>query len=259
MVSVLKVKFLVNCRDQNFLQDMFVSADRGFRCLSTSGFNEDIIRHAKYTDPDVFLTVAEEFDYNMISQYSHLKKVKEFSGTLFVLTAPQQVCDEYKKHAPDLFWQVIPQPAKALEVLNKIAAAMGALPTEQPEEQMPSEKKHILVVDDDKAILRLLKAALEEKNYEVTAMASGKMAEKYLQTKTVDIILLDYQMPNESGADVLRNIRLDSRLTEIPVIFLTGVSDSDRVQEVIAMNPQGYLLKPINMERLFLMIRSLLN
>lgn len=71
------------------MQDMFVSADRGFRCLSTSEFNEDIIRHAKYTDPDVFLTVAEEFDYNMISQYSHLKKVKEFSGTLFVLTAPQ--------------------------------------------------------------------------------------------------------------------------------------------------------------------------
>ena len=136
----MKVKFLVNCRDQNFLQDMFVSADRGFRCLSTSEFNEDIIRHAKYTDPDVFLTVAEEFDYNMISQYSHLKKVKEFSGTLFALTAPQQVCDEYKKHATDLFGQVIPQPAKALEVLNKIAAAMGALPTEQPEEQVPSEK-----------------------------------------------------------------------------------------------------------------------
>lgn len=89
-------------------------------------------------------------------------------------------------------------------------------------------------------------------------MASGKIAEKYLQLKTVDLILLDYQMPQESGAEVLKNIREDSRLKDIPVIFLTGVSDSDRVQEVISMSPQGYLLKPVNMERLFIMLHNLI-
>ncbi|MBD9061782.1 MAG: response regulator [Ruminococcaceae bacterium] len=113
----------------------------------------------------------------------------------------------------------------------------------------PSNRKHILVVDDDKVTLRLLKTAQEEKFYNVTALANGKVAEKYLQTKTVVLILLDYQMPIESGAEVLKNI---------PVIFLTGVSDSDRVQEVISMKPQGYLLKPVNMERLFVMIRNLI-
>ena len=113
----------------------------------------------------------------------------------------------------------------------------------------PSNRKHILVVDDDKVTLRLLKTAQEEKFYNVTALANGKVAEKYLQTKTVDLILLDYQMPIESGAEVLKNI---------PVIFLTGVSDSDRVQEVISMKPQGYLLKPVNMECLFVMIRNLI-
>lgn len=56
-------------------------------------------------------------------------------------------------------------------------------------------------------------------------------------------------MPIESGAEVLKNI---------PVIFLTGVSDSDRVKEIISMKPQGYLLKPVNMERLFVMIRNLI-
>lgn len=122
----------------------------------------------------------------------------------------------------------------------------------------PSTRKHIMVVDDDKVTLRMLKTALEEKLYEVTAMASGKIAEKYLQLKTVDLILLDYQMPQESSAEVLKNIREDSRLKDIPVIFLTGVSDSDRVQEVISMSPQGYLLKPVNMERLFIMIHNLI-
>ncbi len=106
--------------------------------------------------------------------------------------------------------------------------------------------------------LRLLKTALEEKFYNVTAMANGKIAEKYLQTKTVDLILLDYQMPMESGAEVLKWIRADLCLKDIPVIFLTGVSDADKVQEVISMKPQGYLLKPVNMERLFIMIRNLI-
>lgn len=118
-------------------------------------------------------------------------------------------------------------------------------------------KKHILVVDDDKDILRMLKSALEDK-YDVTTVSSGKMAEKYLETKISDLILLDYRMPGESGADVLAKIREDGRLANIPVVFLTGVTDSDKVQQVLSMNLQGYLLKPINMDRLFLLIRSLI-
>ena len=118
-------------------------------------------------------------------------------------------------------------------------------------------KKHILVVDDDKDILRMLKSALEDK-YDVTTVSSGRMAEKYLETKMSDLILLDYHMPGESGADVLAKIRENGRLANIPVVFLTGVTDSDKVQQVLSMNLQGYLLKPINMDRLFLLIRSLI-
>lgn len=120
-----------------------------------------------------------------------------------------------------------------------------------------AEKKHILVVDDDRNILKMLKTALENK-YEVTTMASGKMAEKYLKTRFADLILLDYHMPQENGAEVLKKIRSNPRLADIPVIFLTGVSEADKVHEVVSMNLQGYLLKPINMDRLFIMIRSLI-
>ena len=84
------------------------------------------------------------------------------------------------------------------------------------------------------------------------------MAEKYLKTRYADLILLDYHMPQENGAEVLKKIRSNPRLADIPVIFLTGVSEADKVQEVVSMNLQGYLLKPINMDRLFIMIRSLI-
>lgn len=103
----------------------------------------------------------------------------------------------------------------------------------------------------------MLKSVLEDK-YDVTTVSSGRMAEKYLETKMSDLILLDYHMPGESGAEVLTNIRADRRLANIPVVFLTGVTDSDKIQHVLSMNLQGYLLKPINMDRLFLLIRSLI-
>lgn len=137
--------------------------------------------------------------------------------------------------------------------------AAGSVDYDDDDEELMNslEKKHILVVDDDRNILKMLKAALENK-YEVTTMASGKMAEKYLKTRYADLILLDYHMPQENGAEVLKKIRSNPRLADIPVIFLTGVSESDKVHEVVSMNLQGYLLKPINMDRLFIMIRSLI-
>jgi len=81
------------------------------------------------------------------------------------------------------------------------------------------------------------------------------MAEKYLETKTADLILLDYEMPEESGAEVFRRLRLKLKAMKIPVIFLTGVADSEKIKEVLALKPQGYLLKPINMERLLASIK----
>ncbi len=110
-------------------------------------------------------------------------------------------------------------------------------------------RKRILAVDDDKSILKMLKAALE-KDYDVTTMASGKMAERFLETKTADLILLDYRMPDESGPEVLKKIRSNPKSRKIPVIFLTGVDEKEKVIDVIEWKIADYILKPINMERL---------
>ncbi len=116
-------------------------------------------------------------------------------------------------------------------------------------------KKRILVVDDDRSVLKMLKTALSEK-YDVTTMVNGKMAEKYLETKDADLILLDYEMPEETGAEVFKKLRLKLKVKKIPVIFLTGVADSEKIKEVLALKPKGYLLKPINMERLMASIKD---
>lgn len=119
-------------------------------------------------------------------------------------------------------------------------------------------RPHILVVDDDKNVLKLLKAALEDK-YNVTAIAGGKMALKFLETKTPDLIFLDYEMPVENDPEVFRKIKKLVSAKDIPVVFLTGVADREKITEVLSLKPNGYLLKPINMERVNDTINSLLN
>lgn len=113
----------------------------------------------------------------------------------------------------------------------------------------PEPKKHILIVDDDSRVLKLVKNILSDR-YNVATAISGKVAMKFLENKETDLVLLDYEMPGESGAEILQKIRGNARFQKLPVVFLTGVTEKERIQQVLSFSPQGYLLKPINAERL---------
>ena len=116
-------------------------------------------------------------------------------------------------------------------------------------------RKHILVVDDDPIMLKMVKEQLRDA-YDVATAISGKIAMKFLERKKTDLILLDYEMPGETGPDVLEKLRENDSTKDIPVIFLTGVSDKSKIQEAIALKPQGYLLKPIDHDKLMSTINS---
>ena len=111
------------------------------------------------------------------------------------------------------------------------------------------ERKHILVVDDDPIMLKTVKEQLHNE-YDVGMAINGKIAMKFLERKRTDLILLDYEMPGENGPAVLSKIRENDELKDIPVVFLTGVSDRDKIKEAIVLRPQGYLLKPIDHNKL---------
>lgn len=109
-----------------------------------------------------------------------------------------------------------------------------------------AKRKSILLVDDDGTFLKMLKDWLSAK-YRVTIVTSGAQAMMYIADNTPDLILLDYEMPVISGPQVLEMIRSESKVDGIPVIFLTGKGDRESVMKVLAMKPDGYLLK--SMER----------
>jgi CheY-like chemotaxis protein len=74
---------------------------------------------------------------------------------------------------------------------------------------------------------------------------SGLQAIKWLGKNSVDLILLDHEMPITSGPQVLEMLRSDEETKDIPVMFLTGKSDKESVMAVVALRPEGYFLKTI--------------
>lgn len=119
-------------------------------------------------------------------------------------------------------------------------------------------RKHILVIDDDPLMLKVIQKYLHPK-YDVATAISGKIAFKFLNNKKADLILLDYEMPEEDGAAVLEKIRQNDATKNLPVIFLTGNTDQKKIQKALLFKPQGYLLKPINSEKLLAAIDKILN
>lgn len=118
-------------------------------------------------------------------------------------------------------------------------------------------KKTVLVVDDNPVLLRNVKMMLND-YYNVTVAASGIQGIQAIKKKRPDLILLDYEMPELNGKRVLELLRADEDKKNIPIIFLTGVSDTQHVEEVVKLRPNGYILKPPVAEELINSIRRVI-
>ena len=106
----------------------------------------------------------------------------------------------------------------------------------------PDRKHSILLVDDDPVCLRTMMSWLQN-FYQVAVAKSGAACIAFLGKSKPDLILLDYEMPVCNGLHTLEMIRSEADYADIPVVFLTGVSDTEKVKEAIKLKPQGYILK----------------
>lgn len=103
--------------------------------------------------------------------------------------------------------------------------------------------KHILIVDDNKTNLVSAKNALAE-DYKVTAVTSGEQALRFLNKNMPDLILLDINMPEMDGFEVLEHIKNNSECSHIPVIFLTGDNDPVTETRCLESGAQDFVVKP---------------
>jgi len=114
---------------------------------------------------------------------------------------------------------------------------------------------HVLVVDDDGEIRRLLGEYLERNGFRVTLATDGSEMQRALDSSRPDIIVLDVMLPGENGLSLCRNLRVRSGL---PVIMLTARADEvDRVVG-LEMGADDYLTKPFSLRELLARINSVL-
>jgi DNA-binding response OmpR family regulator/DNA-binding CsgD family transcriptional regulator len=103
----------------------------------------------------------------------------------------------------------------------------------------------VLVVDDQPAMLNLLIAAFEPAGFNVLVALAGEMALTMLQQITPDVILLDAMMPGLDGFEVCRRIKQRPALALVPVIFMTGLSETSNVVEGLQAGGVDYVTKPV--------------
>jgi DNA-binding NarL/FixJ family response regulator len=103
----------------------------------------------------------------------------------------------------------------------------------------------ILVIDDQPAMLNLLIEALEPAGFNVLVALAGEMALTMLQQITPDVILLDAVMPGLNGFEVCRRLKQRPAMALVPVIFMTGLSDTSSVVEGLQAGGVDYVTKPV--------------
>lgn len=109
--------------------------------------------------------------------------------------------------------------------------------------------KTILIIDDDLDFLTIMGKWLKEQ-YKVDCAQSGQDALVYLNKTLPDLILLDYEMPDLNGFQVMQEIRHNPQTYKIPIIFLTGKNERENVLKILERKPDGYLLKSMSKEAL---------
>lgn len=119
-------------------------------------------------------------------------------------------------------------------------------------------KKTILLIDDCDMMRRFLTPVFE-KNFRVISLKSGMEAILYLRTQSApDAILLDYNLPEMNGLEVLDSIRKNEGWADIPVVMLSGVKDAEKRWQCLEAGANDFLAKPFHPRELSLRVNLLL-
>lgn len=116
----------------------------------------------------------------------------------------------------------------------------------------------ILVVDDSRETLRLLRVYLEESGFRVLDAADGATALRYLRHDKPNLVILDLMLPDANGLDIARTLRSDPALKATPIIMLTArIDDTDKIIG-LEVGADDYITKPYNPREVVARVRSVL-
>ena len=268
-------RLLLIGNDGNLIDQFFDRMDSEFTCITSSTRFIDINWHKENFNPDAVVFCMFNEDSKELPRVNSFKEEFVKKGKFIAIGGKTDLESFGKLATSNNYYQIVdPGSASEIkqEVLDVLSGKLANNAAPEKEEapaaavgwgdilnQLGEEEnqKHILVIDDDPLMLKVIRDYLHE-DYEVATAKGGQIAYKFLEKKHTDLVLLDYEMPDEKGPDVFKNIRAIPGMEHVPIVFLTGVKDKERLVEIVKVKPQGYISKPIERNALFEMIHKVL-
>lgn len=182
------------------------------------------------------------------------------SQTPVLVITTREGWEPYREFYDKEAFSIVYRPIAKWELVHKCRQIlhMDTDKALKPREMEKSrQKKKIMLIDDSPLLLRSMKSMLE-KYYQICLAKSGEQALRMIPEERPDLILLDYEMEGMDGKDTFEVMKEDEEMKEIPVVFLTSISDKKAVYSVLKSKPEGYILKPPDENRIFETIEEIL-
>lgn len=216
-------------------------ADAGYEAFYSKADVNSIADGWEKADILIYYLDVQNKPMQVVMHY--LKDKLTESNKSIILVGERSETDEVKKSiGANLVQDVFKRPLQTEELINTLDMYSRSENTEK-------KKKSILIVDDDSTYLGVIRDWLRD-YYKVSMANSGLQAIKWLGSNKADLILLDYEMPEMDGYELMGNLRNDPETQMIPIIFLTGKNDRDHVFSILHYKPDGYLLKTASKDTL---------
>lgn len=122
-----------------------------------------------------------------------------------------------------------------------------------------TQKKRILIVEDNDLNLKLFRDLLNANGYETVETKEGLEAIHLTRSTNPDLILMDIQLPEISGLEVTKRIKADDTLRHIPIIAVTAFAMRDDEEKILRAGCQAYISKPISIGDFLASVRKFLN
>ena len=119
---------------------------------------------------------------------------------------------------------------------------------------MNNSKRNILVIDDDKSILRTFTRILQKSGYEIDVAETGKEALEKSRKKAYDLALIDIRLPDMDGTDLL--VKMKPNMKETVKIMITGFPSLETGVKALDEGADAYLVKPVKPEELIALIEE---
>jgi len=220
---------------------LVTNLERSGYCVQETGFDAQKIATCKDT-ADIMILHADDETGSSQDTLDYLRELcREEKKKLILIGSEQEIADISAFFPLHLAADLIERPLDMNLLLDKINALT--------DQSQVDRRKRLLLVDDDTSYLMLLREWLKE-DYRIGMAKSGTQAKAWLERNLVDLILLDYEMPETTGAQVFAMLKNEEYSKDVPVMFLTGKSDQESIKKVWKLNPAGYMLKSVSKDML---------